>query len=390
MPSSFQTLEGDAASLQDSLGKGPCTLDTVAITLKCALRCQQVTTSLSHKLDRRVRFFEDQFDPRGFFLNVLTALTTPTSHDPDDEIRELSSKYDFVFSKRVTDIVLNHLKNSVVTHDAMNSALSGYVRSLELTQQASDFREQLQLSQTNFVDRDTLTEAVTRFGHEVTDLTNRTDTLTADTESLNRTVGKIQSDILGIRNATASEISLLDRVNAQAVNISKINDRQLHDEHQFAVLLKDLGSRLKDHITQDINKLRSELLTNHIQDLRTHLESITMADLRPEIEALKARIDSLLPETTGWEDLDTATAFANSKILSMLRDIAELKVLSRQCHCKDEIDALRKTFENKIGKILIRTYKDEVTALNQQINIIGEERKTLIFLALIFIFKYPY
>jgi len=249
MPSSFQTLEGDAISLQDSLVKGPHTLDTIATTLQCALRCHQETTSLSHAMDSRVhamesrvRFFETQFDDRGFILNVLTSLTASNSHDPDDQIKELSSKYDLDFRKRVTDIVLNHLKRSVVTHEAMNLALSGYVHDLELKQQASSFREELQLSQKNFVDRETLSAAVTQFGIEVSDLTTRTNTLTADTESLNRKVGQLQSDVIGMRDVTASERSLLDRLNAQANNISKIQQRQLFDENQFADLLKQLGS----------------------------------------------------------------------------------------------------------------------------------------------------
>jgi HAMP domain-containing protein len=116
------------------------------------------------------------------------------------------------------------------------------------------------------------------------------------------------------------------------------------------------------------------LLNDHIQSLRTQLNAITIADLRTEVEALGVRLDSLIPTTTtGWKDLDKASTFSHSKIPSMLSDIAELKILSRQCHCTDEINALRKALEQKIGNIPICTYKDEVTALNAQINIIADE-----------------
>ena len=57
----------------------------------------------------------------------------------------------------------------------------------------------------------------------------------------------------------------------------------------------------------------------------------------------------------------------------MLSDIAELQILSWQCHCTDEINALRNALEQKIGNIPIRTYRDEVTALNAQINIIAND-----------------
>ena len=97
IPSSFQTLESDAISLQESLVKGPDTLASIATTLRCALRCQQENTSLNQAMHRRVRFFETQFDNRGFILNVLFSITWSNSSDPDDEIKELSSKYDLDF-----------------------------------------------------------------------------------------------------------------------------------------------------------------------------------------------------------------------------------------------------------------------------------------------------
>ena len=151
-----------------------------------------------HAVESRVRFFDTQFDDRGFILNVLTSLTASNSHDPDDQIKELSSKYDLDFRKRVTDIVLKDLKRSVVTHEAMNLALSGYVHDLELKQQASNFREELQLSQKNFVDCKTLETAITQFGIDVSDLTTCTNTLTEDTESLNRIVAQLQTNVTGI------------------------------------------------------------------------------------------------------------------------------------------------------------------------------------------------
>ena len=106
------------------------------------------------------------------------------------------------------------------------------------------------------------------------------------------------------------------------------------------------------------------MLNDHIQSLRTQLNAITIADLRTEVEALGVRLNSLIPTTTGWKDVDTASTFSHSKIPSMLSDIAELQILSRQCHCTYEINALRNALEQKIGNIPIRTYRDEVTALN--------------------------
>ena len=62
----------------------------------------------------------------------------------------------------------------------------------------------------------------------------------------------------------------------------------------------------------------------------------------------------------------------------MLCDITELQRLSRQCHCTNEINALRTTLEKKIGNIQIGKYRDEVSALNAQIEIIANDVKTAI------------
>ena len=89
-------------------------------------------------MHRQVSHFETKLTPRGFVLNVLSSLTWSNLTDPDTEIKELLSKYDLDFCTRVTDIVLKYLAKTVVTHAAMNSALSKYVKNLELKQLAAD------------------------------------------------------------------------------------------------------------------------------------------------------------------------------------------------------------------------------------------------------------
>ena len=93
VPSTYKSLESDAISLQESLLKSrPNNFAMIATTLTAALRCQQENASLNQDMDRRVRYFETQFDTRGFVCNVLTSLTQSHLNDPNTEIKELSSK----------------------------------------------------------------------------------------------------------------------------------------------------------------------------------------------------------------------------------------------------------------------------------------------------------
>ena len=157
-----------------------------------------------------------------------------------------------------------------------------------------------------------------------------------------------------------------------------LEQRQLSDKQKFVDLLKDLSARLTGIFAQDIDKLRNELLNDHINGLRTQTNhDPTMTDLQKEVETLEARLDSLIP-TTGWDDLNKANTFSHNKIPSIICDIKELRRLSTQCHCTTEINALRTSLERKIANISIGKYRDELSALKAQIEIIANDVKATV------------
>ena len=94
-------------------------------------------------------------------------------------------------------------------------------------------------------------------------------------------------------------------------------------------LLKDLSKHLTGILARDIKKLRSELINEHIQGLCTQIDrDPTLIDLQKEVELLGVRVNSLVPPTTGWDEIDTANTFPQNKLSSIIRDIKDLKHLS--------------------------------------------------------------
>ena len=75
MPSSFESLESDAISLQESLRQNPDNFASIATTLLIALRCQQENANLNQAMHCQVRYFETRFDNRGFIINILNSIT---------------------------------------------------------------------------------------------------------------------------------------------------------------------------------------------------------------------------------------------------------------------------------------------------------------------------
>ena len=112
------------------------------------------------------------------------------------------------------------------------------------------------------------------------------------------------------------------------------------------------------------------MINEYIQGLCTQINhDPTLTDLQNEVELLGVRVDSLIPPITDWDDIDKTNTFSQNKIPSIIREIEDLKRLSKKCHCTIEINALRSSLEMKIVNIPIGKCRDEVIALQAQIEI---------------------
>ena len=138
--------------------------------------------------------------------------------------------------------------------------------------------------------------------------------------------------------------------------------------------LKDLSENFIQDIAQDIKKLRSEMVDKHIQGLRNQIQcDPTLTNLQEENEVLGKCSDSLSPTVTNWSDIDATTTFQRRDSSAILCDINKFKRLSKECHCTNKINALRNNHEKKIASIPICSYKDEVTSLKSQIELVADQ-----------------
>ena len=116
------------------------------------------------------------------------------------------------------------------------------------------------------------------------------------------------------------------------------------------------------------------MIHKHIQDLCNEIQSDpTLTGLQEEVERLDNCIDSLSVPVTNWGDIDATNTFKDLNSSTILCNIVKLKCHSKKCHCINEIAELCKTLELKIAKIPVRSYKDEVTALNTQLDVLADQ-----------------
>ena len=116
------------------------------------------------------------------------------------------------------------------------------------------------------------------------------------------------------------------------------------------------------------------MVDKHIQGLRNQIQcDPALTNLQEEIQVLGKRINSLSPTVTNWSDIDATTTFQRQDLSAILCDIDKLKRLSKECHCTNEINALRNNLEKKVVNIQICSYRYEVTTLKAQIELVDDQ-----------------
>ena len=164
------------------------------------------------------------------------------------------------------------------------------------------------------------------------------------------------------------------RTNALSNAQDQLANQQVQDEELFATHLKNLNDNFTQDLKQYAQDLRSEMIKKHIQGLRNEIQfDPTLTDLQEDVEQLGKRIDSFSAPVTNWGNTNTTTTFKSLDSSTILCDIEELKRHLKEYHCTKEIAELRKNLEQKIAKIPIRSYRDEVNALNTQLELVADQ-----------------